>query len=61
MVSALCAQCPGGFYGRRAKGPGTPPTPPTPEQAATQEVNTISLALGLNSTHSSSLLSALAC
>ena len=61
MVSALCAQGPGGFDDRLAQGPGTAPTPPTAEQAATQEVNMIWRALGLNSTQSSSLLSALAC
>jgi hypothetical protein len=64
MVSALCAQGPGGFYGRRGQGPGTPGTPPalpTPEQAANQEVNMIVRALNLNTTDATALRTDLAC
>ena len=62
MATALFAQGPGGFGGRRgqAGGTGTPPAPPTAEQLATREVNMISTVLRLTTAQSSALLAALA-
>jgi hypothetical protein len=64
IATALFAQGPGAFGGRRGQGSGTPgatPTPPTPEQAATREVNLISAALRLTTAQTTALLADLAC
>jgi hypothetical protein len=57
MATALFAQGPGGFGGRRASGnaTNTPRTPPTPAQLAGRELNMIAAALHLTAAQTSTL------